>query len=57
MKNRDIPDIEDCYYKIEALLKEYNASIAYDDELKAVVVFDKDNLKFQTLAKYMPTAK
>jgi len=57
MKNRDIPDVEDCYYKIESLLKEFNCEISYDDELNAVVLFDKDNLKFQILAKYTPPCK
>lgn len=50
MKERDITDVEDCMYKITALLKEYNCEINVDIELgyKCILV-DKDTNKFEHL--------
>lgn len=51
MRLIDITDVEDCMYKIEALLKEYNCKIHIDKELgcKCILV-DKDTNKFEMLA-------
>ena len=50
MKRKDITDVEDCMYKIEALLKEYNCYINFDKELggKCILV-DNDTNKFEQL--------
>lgn len=50
MKERDITDVEDCTYKISALLKEYNCEIFVDKELGgACILVDKDTNKFEVL--------
>ena len=50
MKKRDITDLEDCGYKIEALLKEYNCVIVIDKELGGdCILVDKDENTFQQL--------
>lgn len=50
MKERDITDVEDCMYKIEALLKEYNCKIVVDKELGGdCILVDNDTNKFEVL--------
>ena len=50
MKKRDIQDVEDCLYKIEALLKEYNCEINIDKELDGkCILVDKDTNRFEVL--------
>jgi hypothetical protein len=52
MKVRDIDDVEDCMYKIEALLKEYNCKIVAGQELGGdIILVDKDNNRFEVLVK------
>ena len=50
MKARDLTDVEECGYKIEALIKEYNCTIVVDKELKgAVILVDNDDSRFHVL--------
>lgn len=50
-KPKDITDVEDCYYKIEALLKEYNCQIEFSEGCKQVELVDLDTRKFEILSK------
>ena len=50
MKERDISDVEDCMYKIEALLKEYNCCLCLDEARgNSIIVFDKDTRKSEVI--------
>ncbi len=51
MKDRDITDLEDCMYKIESLLKEYNCQIGYSSELRQVELVDLDTNRFEVISK------
>ena len=51
MKQRDITDVEDCMYKIEALLKEYNCRLCYDKDDKQVELIDNDTNRYEVLLK------
>jgi len=51
MKDRDISDLEDCNYKINAILKEYNCYIIFDEELKTTIIVDRDTNKFAHLER------
>ena len=52
MRQNDISDLEDCMYKIEALLKEYNCEILGDPEFpKSILLVDRDNNTFEYLVR------
>lgn len=50
MKQRDITGVQDCAYKIKALLKEYNCRFHVDEAMDLpLIVADCDTLKFEVL--------
>ena len=48
-KKKHERDVDECAEKIEAILKEYNCMIEYDNELEEVIVVDQDTSQYMEI--------
>jgi len=46
-------DVEECLFKIQKILSEYNCEIVFDEELNDTIIVDKDSLQFVSAKQYM----